>query len=485
MKKIISFILVVTMILATAMLVSCAKEEKEKETDAPVENEYLEELDFEGTSVRFALGVASPGNPPSDGYMGFDVDEKNGDAVVDSLYDRNAFIEELLNVKIEVVITSGQTNFTETVTPSLIAGDDDYDVLVGQQANDIDMCLQGYLYNINAIAPEENYVDVSGDWWATDYINNYQYKNGLFWLAGPLSLKYAGGASCIFVNSRLYDTHFKATYGDIYDYVREGKWTIDDMAAMSSAVYSDRDSSETITDGDVFGTRFQSSWSRMELLIGCGIEGCTKAADGTFDFSINNKNTKYINIVQKCYSIFNETSGISGNNVWDFEPFLTGNQLFLFGELFTLSTLREMPDNFYLIPNPKYDLNQEFYRAAMADDNQLIGIAFTCTRLGATTATLELMAYHSAQEVTPLYFDEVLKYKYSRDDDTAEMVDLVHDSVYTDFVLIWEKWIWDDHWIRYTGFAKNVASALLKSQDKSIERFNETLRMLDELDSTK
>jgi len=140
-----------------------------------------------------------------------------------------------------------------------------------------------------------------------------------------------------------------------------------------------------------------------------------------------------------------------------------------------------MSDDFYLIPDPKLDQNQQEYRSAMVDDNQILGISYTCQNVGATTATLELMAYLSSQGITSLYFDEVLKYKYSRDDSTAEMVDLVHDSVYTDFVLIWERWLWDDHWLRYGGFQPNLTSVVKKAQDKWLKRFGETLAKLDEL----
>lgn len=484
MKKIISLFLCISVLCGVLLLASCAKKEEEKKPDdTAVEEIYLDGLDFGGESVKFALSSAGNGNPPTIGYKGFDVDEKTGDAVADAVYDRNAIVEEQLNVSIEVVLGTGHTEFTSTVLPSLMAGDDEYDVLGGQQANDIDLCLDGYLLDLNKLN-ESNYIDIEKSWWATDYINNYRYKNEIYWLAGPLSLIYAGGASCIFVNSRIYDSHFGSTYGDIYEFVLSGNWTIDEMAAMSSTVFKDNDQSDTITNGDVFGTRFQSSWSKMELLIGCGLECSSRNADGSINFDITQTNEEYISMVQKCHSIFNGTAGISPDQVWDFEPFLNGNQLFLFGQLNTLANLREMPDDFYLIPDPKLDKKQQEYRSSMVDDNQLLGVSYTCNSVGATTATLELMAYLGASTVTPLYFDEVLKYKYTRDDSTAEMVDLVHNSVYTDFVLIWERWLWDDHWLRYGGFQQGLASVIKKSQSKWLQRFNDTVAKLDQLAST-
>ena len=39
--------------------------------------------------------------------------------------------------------------------------------------------------------------------------------------------------------------------------------------------------------------------------------------------------------------------------------------------------------------------------------------------------------------VTTAYYDEALKYRYSRDPESAEMIDLIRDSVYVDFAFAW------------------------------------------------
>lgn len=41
------------------------------------------------------------------------------------------------------------------------------------------------------------------------------------------------------------------------------------------------------------------------------------------------------------------------------------------------------------------------------------------------------------QYVIPVYYDDVLKNKYSRDPETAEMIDLIRNSLETDFALKW------------------------------------------------
>ena len=46
---------------------------------------------------------------------------------------------------------------------------------------------------------------------------------------------------------------------------------------------------------------------------------------------------------------------------------------------------------------------------------------------------MEALAAQSWRTVTPAYFDVALKYRYSRDVQTAEMVDLIKDSIYINF----------------------------------------------------
>ena len=440
--------------------------------------EKFEDLDFEGTAIKFALSSAEATN--SIGHIACYVEEKNGDTVVDAVYDRNQLIQSTLNVEIQVVATSNHTQFTDTVKQALAAGDDEYDWLWGQQANDIDLCIDGYILDLNTLSAEQNYIDSGADWWATDYMNYYQYKNENYWLSGPLSLIYAGGADCIYVNSRLYESNFSSTYGDIYDFVREGKWTIDEMAAMSSTIYQDIDTDNKLSDADIFGIRFNCSWCIMRVLIGAGLECSSRSADGTITFDVVKSNDKYISTVQKVYDVMNSTVGISGSKTWGSQStFSDGNQLFMFESLSTMQNFREMEDDFYLIPLPKFDLNQTEYRASVSDGNQIMGLAYTCQNIPAATATLEMMAYLSSKNVSNVYFNEVLKYKYSRDDNTAEMVQLIHDSAYTDFVLVWELYLFGSHWLRYDGFNANPASQAKKKVASWTKTFEETLAKLE------
>ena len=490
MKKIICFVLTMVMIVSALALVSCAKDKDKIEggedpTPTGYEHPLLTSgLDFGGTEIRMVV-ASNDQSRSSIAAISVDVDEKTGEDLVDAIYDRNRLIEDTLNVDIQLIDVFGHTNFSQSVNSALASGDDEYDVFFAQQANDIDLCLQGFivdLHNMNKYGNPVNHIQEDEEWWAGSYMDLYTYKNELFWLSGNVSMWYTGGIYSIFVNTNLYNRAFLETYGSIYDIVSRGEWTFDLMAEMSKKIYNDADASDTVTLGDTYGINLGgTNYRRHALLISAGLEGTVKNADGSLSWNIIHTNDKLLTLCQKVYGLFAETEGVTEET--GVGEFSDGAVLFSLDMLNTLRSgaMREMTDDFAVIPTPKADMNQTEYRSAMHDNNHLIGLPYTNTRIQATTATLELMAYLSYYNVVPDYINEALKFKYTRDEQAAEMIDLIYASVYTDFGLIWEKWIFGSHWIRAYGVTQSPASLMVKLEENWALNLKETLARLDEL----
>ncbi len=488
MKKIISFVLALVVLTATFALGACAEKNTDKEKP-PVDlgdSEYSHPLldaglDFEGAEIRIAV-ASNVVTRESIAAIGVDVDEKTGETLVDSVYDRNAQVEATLGVDIILSDVFPHSGFTKAVENTLMAGDDEYELFFAQQGGDIDLCLEGYIINLNDLEAYGNptvHVQPDQEWWGTRYMDLYTIGDERYWLSGNLSMTYTGGALCAMVNLNMYNKQFLSEYGTIYDLVREGKWTFDAMSAMSAKVFQDADSSDTITSGDTFGWWYGgSSFYKMAMVISSGVETTSKNADGTLNFLINQSNAEFIARSQAVYTLLNESQGITEKQ--GVGNFTDGNTLFNVCTLNDLrgATYREMTDDYAVIPTPKFNEAQEEYRIAMHDNNHMIGLPYTNTKIEATTATLELMAYLSYYHVFPEYLNEALKYKYSRDEETAEMIQLIYDGVYTDFGIIWEQFIWQGMWLRNAGIAKNPASIIRKSEATWLKQFNQTVEAL-------
>ena len=97
--------------------------------------------------------------------------------------------------------------------------------------------------------------------------------------------------------------------------------------------------------------------------------------------------------------------------------------------------MREMKADYGIIPYPKFDENQEFYKALVHDGVCMICVPITISAerkdvLGAVLEDLSLGAYKS---VTPAYFEMALKSKYSRDNTSSQILDMLSEHLTTDF----------------------------------------------------
>ncbi|MCL2776025.1 MAG: hypothetical protein FWD71_22170, partial [Oscillospiraceae bacterium] len=90
---------------------------------------------------------------------------------------------------------------------------------------------------------------------------------------------------------------------------------------------------------------------------------------------------------------------------------------------------RGMDANFGIVPLPKYDENQDkYYSVVNAWSNALLGVPKSAADLDRVSIILEAMAAESRYTVQPAYYDIVLQRKYTRDDESQEMLDIIFGS---------------------------------------------------------
>ena len=92
-----------------------------------------------------------------------------------------------------------------------------------------------------------------------------------------------------------------------------------------------------------------------------------------------------------------------------------------------------MEDDFGVLPTPKYDENQEKYLTLLNENSTPFGITTTSKNIDAVSATMEALCEENHYTVSPVYFETALKVKYSRDDESAKMFDLIRESATFDF----------------------------------------------------
>ena len=484
MKKLIAMVLVIASLLVLVCACAEKKDTNKKPTVEDGEKLWMdnlpEDLDLEGAEIKFIIGEADP--PQTLSARSIYVEEDDGDIVNSAIYNRNARLEERLNCTITLV-EAVQAGMQDTATPVLMAGDDDYDVLGGRQHDDIDLCLEGYCLNLNDLGKYGgDFIETDQLWWGTEYIDKMTYKDQLYWITGVLSLRFISGARCLAVNSELYNKYVFDKHGNLYDIVNSGKWTLDLLAQMASLAYVDTNGNDKSDAGDTFGLNIGLGDDMVDAYAyASGIRYSHENADGTISYNLVDTNVDYVNFITKLaeirkseYSFHAESGGPSFEN---------GELLFQSSRIqyFELN-YREMEQDFMVVPLPKKDEASD-YTTTIHDGNLLFAISYCTPQVAQTAAVLEAMAAESYKSVMPAYYDTALKYKYTRDDSAAEMIDLIRSSITTDFGYIWGRYIGHLYFARQ-NLNGSVVSTMRKHQNTWLTNFNKLIAEFEEMNAT-
>lgn len=111
----------------------------ETETTADIHdtlNDSVPELDFDGASFRVILQDTT--------VYDLYVAEESGDVLEDSIYYRNRAVEERFNVKIAEPLLLSCSNISPRVKKMVNAGDDEYDLVIGQMETEGVDAVAGY-----------------------------------------------------------------------------------------------------------------------------------------------------------------------------------------------------------------------------------------------------------------------------------------------------------------------------------------------------
>ncbi|MCL2519342.1 MAG: hypothetical protein FWF15_12345, partial [Oscillospiraceae bacterium] len=121
--------------------------------------------------------------------------------------------------------------------------------------------------------------------------------------------------------------------------------------------------------------------------------------------------------------------------------FANGNGLLLMTQIGIIQQLRNMEIDFGLLPVPKLNEQQEKYLLNIDGHAQLMAIPITVRETEKVGAILEALSYYSHKYLVPAYYDVNLKTKFSRDNESSEMLDIIMDGRIFDFGYVYDNWV--------------------------------------------
>jgi hypothetical protein len=474
--------------IITASLFACAEDsqsatdtsaaETTEETEDLYPDDMPDMMNFDGQAIRFITFQVDRD------ARSIDIDEAEqdtGDIINEAVWKRNQALESRLNVDIQLLKETGMNQLANAVGMFIQANSDDYDIIVGHARFDIQLASRGYLKNLDNL----NYLNFEKPYWSQMYMDEIAYKDVHYWSTGDITISYISTIYCMYVNSGLWTDLYKEQ--TIYDVVNNGTWTLDSLKQYSIGAYQDINGDSKSDENDIFGFAMQQGHVLNGMAFASGVDYSTRDAEGNITITVNNEHT--IDVFNKLYNLFFESGNATlllANDKFDATALamFVDNRLLFFPSTFGTcenEKMRAMETDYFIIPLPKYDESQPKYIVNQYDGVPLYGVPITASlgNLDGIGATLEALGSMSSSMITPVYYDLALKNKYSRDEQSAAMLDLIHDSITTDFAFTWGDTVggmlnlfYDN--IRNTKFASVIAKQE-KAWNKNLSKLVENL----------
>ncbi len=440
MKKKLAFI---AALLAAAQLFACGSEGTAENTSDPVSTTTTEaggetrlstlpeNLNFDKTEVKILYWLGQ-------GECAY---EQTGDIVDDALYNRNIAVEDRLGVKITDIERAftwdTRAEYIDVIRQSVMAGDDSFDIVSGHYYVMPMLIPDGVLLPLN----ETKYINFENPWWVHGLVEETAIGGKVYLASGEISISNIKELSCFFYNKRLVEEY---SIEDPYKLVDSGEWTLDKLIKLTSDIYSDLDNDGKKSINDLYGCYFYNDNAIYPMLTGAGIQLTTLNKDGYPELTFGTE--KMIEVMDKLSDFIQNaegsllpgyvsgfgTGGAGGIDIKN--AFANGLGVFTTGLVRDAANIyNAMKDDFGVLPTPKYDENQEKYLTLLNENCTPFGITATAKNLDAVSAAMEALCEENHYTVSPVYFETALKVKYSRDDESAKMFDLIRESATYDF----------------------------------------------------
>ncbi|MBE6611381.1 MAG: hypothetical protein E7632_02710 [Ruminococcaceae bacterium] len=429
-KKAISMILLMAMLVSLA---ACGGDAGGADTTAAdtsadttaVETAYvdtLEKRDLGGEEfVIYGQSYTSRQN--------FYLEEKDGDVCNDAIFKRDLAVEERLNVDLVFIGEQDRADVTSKMQASVLAGSEEYHLFFNAMTHGCNqLTTAGVLYDLRKI-PHLTLESTYWSRWASDCLD---INGALYFTSGPISYQFYLTPIVMFFNQRLIDEY---QLEDPYELVLSGKWTAEKMYEMIKDKGQDVNGDNKMDTSDFYGFATDSSIGSA-LYTAAGIDTVLRE-DGRLLLTLDSPES--IDLIQTYTTYFGDRTQVINDVGGKFNPrvevFEPGRAIFLSTCMINAIALREMKDDFGILPLPKYTEEQEHYYSTC---NTFLpsGVAVPkyCSDPDRTGLVMETMAAYSYDFIRPATYEVTLQGKVSRDDETIQMLDIIFEGASYNFI---------------------------------------------------
>ena len=396
---------------------------EESNDDIAILSTFTPELGEELGLVGYEFNVMIRGADSKWAIQDLVAEEENGDILNDATYQRNMYLEDNFGFTINAGV-SADSSLTE-INTLILAGDDTYDAYfpMGRQA--ASAAQSQLLIDLNTL----QYLDLDADCWNQMFLDSLTFGDKQYYAAGAISTNSYDAVRVFMFNKDLLS---ELQLEDPYQLVRDGKWTFDKFNELAVNGASDINGDTTMSLDDQWGMAWQESIGGMIFYFGMGEEIASTDDDGYPMVSVGSERS--IEVYERISAMLqNKQAFYLGADEDILTIFSDGRSLFFTEVLEACNRLRTSNVNFGVIPSPKYDENQEKYiQYVDAWCISPIVVPVNTSNADRTGFIIQAMAEASAKFLTDPYYDLVLTGKALRDDESAEMLDIIVNNFVMD-----------------------------------------------------
>lgn len=378
-------------------------------------------LDFGGEEFMFLTSDENDTNGVDWKTYDVWVEATTGDVINDAVFERNLYLEDTYNVVMKEFKGVTETLAKQDVT----AGTGEYDAVMTNITAAANLAQSGYTLSMYDLP----YIDLTKPWWDKGCLEDLELLGEVYFATGDITVIDNDATWVLMFNKQMHADH---GMDSIYDMVREDIWTYDkfqDMILEGSVDIDGNGKMEWKTD--TFGM----------VTTGDSCQGLFYASGEKLVYK-DNKGMPYLcesmermsGVVEKAGKIMsdkmNVVTGASGASTDELRHIFEEGRGLFYGEVMQcIIRMRESETEFGLIPWPKYDETQDrYYNFVHATAGKVVTVTASAQNQEMSGAIVEAMAAKSKYTLTPAYYDVALTYKYMRDTDSAEMLDIILES---------------------------------------------------------
>ena len=350
-------------------------------------------------------------------------EEENGDPMNDAIYKRNRIVEDGLNVSIEATLIGGPESRAKR---SIQAGSDDYDVIFTDSAQAGGLASQGLYLDLHGVQG----LELDKWYWNQNAHQSAELLGKLYFTTSDANIITNDAIWVVYFNKKI---HQDLGLENPYQSVRDGKWTTDAMYDMARSAARDIDGDGRWTADDIWG--ISTHGLGFLALLECQDQRLVRINENGEPYLIT-PDDKFVNAFANAYRFMNQTDGIWLHGEGSFvgktsdldhqtKTFMADMSLFCSEVLGHARVFREMTADFGLLPHPKYDEFQNNYYTFMIDTVPAFGIPITALDSARTGVFMDAFTAVSAEVIMPAYYKISLEGKFTRDEDSIEMLDII------------------------------------------------------------